>query len=190
MRLFVAVTLDSVSCENVGSVISELRKNVLFQSCLVRWISSPNLHLTLKFFGDLDSRRFELLKRVISRPWRQSPFNVSLDYVGVFPLVGLPQVAWLGVNEGSSKLSVLNDELHMRLSKHGFSMHRYQYLPHLTIGRIKRSSRRSGVKIRDILRHLSLPSIRWTVDRVLLYESKISSTGSIYHVKEEGLLNE
>ena len=189
MRLFVAVTLDAVSCETVGSVISELQKNVLFQSCLVRWIPSPNLHLTLKFLGNLGNRRCGLLKRVISKPWLQKPFNVRLDSAGTFPSSGSPEIMWLGVNEGSSGLLGLNDELHMRLARLGVSTHRHRYLPHLTIGRIKRSRGRSGAGIRDVLRCISLPSIKWTVDRVLLYESKTSSTGSVYHVKEEGLLN-
>ena len=95
---------------------------------------------------------------------------------------------WLGAGEGAPQLRALHDEVEGRLEGCGFPRDRRSFSPHVTVGRVKRARRGDGHRIGAALDATPLEIPRWRVDRVVLYESRLSPRGSSYHVVSRTLL--
>ena len=182
MRLFVAAALDVKIRESVGDAIGICRQHADLSSRSIKWIELANVHLTLAFLGEVAPEAVTEVHAMIGRPWKQPAFWVALSGAGAFPPAGLPRVIWLGLGAGGAELRTLYAEVETRLEPLGLRPERRPYHAHLTIGRIKRATPAVGARIRPALRVVKLPPMRWLVDRVVLYESRLSSTGASYRV--------
>ena len=189
MRLFVAVTLDAGIREEVGAVIRELRRERVFESMSIKWVETTNLHLTLQFLGEVNSGRVEDIAATLNQAWRQGLFYASLVDAGTFPPAGSPWVVWLSVGEGGAELRALHEEIQERLEPLGFAPEHRTYCAHLTIGRVRQVREPSGARMREAQQAVVVSSARWLVDRVVLYESRLSSAGSSYQVVTEARLH-
>ena len=189
MRLFVAVTFNARIREDVGALVTALRRERAFESVSVKWVEPPNLHLTLQFLGELRAGRVDDVAATLSKAWGQGPFHAALADGGTFPPTGSPRVVWLGVGEGGAELRNLHAETQERLEPLGFAPERRPYSAHLTIGRVKQAKAASGARMREVLQATIVPSSRWLVDRVILYESRVSSKGASHHVVAEARLH-
>ena len=182
MRLFVAAALDVKIRESVGDAIGICGQHADLRSGSIKWIELANVHLTLAFLGEVAPEAATEVQAMFGRPWRKSAFWVALSGAGAFPPAGLPRVVWLGVGGGGAELRTLHAEVETRLEPLGLRPERRPYHPHLTIGRVKRATPAVGARIRSALRVVKLPPMRWLVDRVVLYESRLSSAGASYRV--------
>ena len=182
MRLFVAAALDVKTREGVGDVIGACRQHADVRSGSIKWIEPASLHLTLAFLGEVAPEAVSEVQATLGRPWRQPAFWVALSGAGAFPLAGIPRVIWFGLAAGGAELRTLHAEVETRMEPLGLRPERRPYHAHLTIGRVKRATPAVGARIRDALRAVTLPPIRWLVDRVVLYESRLSSAGGSYYV--------
>ena len=187
MRLFAAVDLDeTVRTTSAGSARALTTR--LDPSSTVRWVAPEQLHVTLRFLGEVSDVRAESVRRALSVPWDICAFTASLAGVDLFPSSGAPSVIWLGVDEGREQMVALRAELDRRLVPLGFKPETRPFRAHLTLGRV----RRRGAILRPALlavlsKHEPAPA-HWVVDRVSLYESRWSYRGSTYHVVESAVL--
>ena len=188
MRIFIAVTLDRAARGKVAGLVEGLRRNRTFTVPAVRWVPEANLHLTLRFLGEVDERGASAVSEALVSPWTHVPFTVSLGPAGVFPPRGAARVIWLDVRDGADELRALQRELERRLATIGYARDRQPFRPHLTIGRIRRDARAAGRAIGRAVAAIDVPAIRWTVDRVVLMESRLSSDGAAYHEVAEAPL--
>ena len=181
MRIFIAVTLDPAVRGEVAALIDGLRRSGTFAAPVVRWVPEGNLHLTLRFLGAVDEPGVSAVGEALAFAWTQTPFTVSLGPAGVFPPRGAPRVIWLDVRDRANELRALQRELERRLAAIGYARDRQPFRPHLTIGRVKRDARAAGRAIGRAVAAIEVPAIRWTVDRVVLMESRLASEGAAYH---------
>lgn len=181
MRIFIAVTLDSTTRARVGALIDELRSQPAVSAARVRWVPEANLHLTLRFLGELDEARTAAVREALTSAWPQSPFEASLGAARLFPPRGAPRVVWLDVRNGADRLHALQQEVERRLVRIGFGRERRPFHPHLTVGRVKRTARPAGRSLSRTVEAIDVPPIEWTVDRVALMESRLSSQVAAYH---------
>ena len=182
MRLFVAAALDVKIRESVGDAIEICRQQADLSSRSIKWIELANVHLTLAFLGEVTPEAATEVQAMIKRPWKQPAFWVGLSGAGAFPPAGPPRVIWLGFGAGGAGLRTLHAEVETRLEPLGLRPERRPYHAHLTIGRVKRVTPAVGARIRPALRVMKLPPMRWLVDRVVLYESRLSAAGPSYRV--------
>ena len=186
MRLFAAVDLDETARAVVAGRTSTLATRFAGTEAPspVRWVPPEQLHFTLRFLGDVSARQTESVRRAFSAPWDTGVFVATLAGVDLFPASGAPRVIWLGVDEGSEQMGALKTELDRRLVPAGFELETRPFRPHLTLGRVKRQAGVSGPALRAILSEGGSETARWEVDRVTLYESRVSFRGATYHVVE------
>ena len=85
MRVFVAVELAFASREAVGAVISTLRQHTAFSGMSVKWVETPNLHITLRFLGEVSAAELGQVGTAVEAPFRQPAFYVTLEASGLFP---------------------------------------------------------------------------------------------------------
>jgi 2'-5' RNA ligase len=177
MRCFVAIELDHALR---GPLLRLLRER-LPASKHVRWCGENQLHLTLKFLGDVDDKTLSRASDVIATASAGvEPFSIRLSELGCFPGPSNPRVLWCGISdetEGCARWLAVADP---QLAELGFKREQREFRPHITLGR---SRDRAGA---DVLRRVldeapSPPAREMRVARVVLFESRLLGGGAEYH---------
>ena len=141
----------------------------------VRWVRPANVHLTLKFLGDVAeadlSRVAEVLEEIRGR---HEPFEVALCGFGAFPSGRRARIFWAGIGEGSERLRALARDVEDSLEPLGFEREARPYTPHLTLGRARgRPASLDAVEA-------SAPGPHFRVRRIELMKSVLDSGGADY----------
>ena len=190
MRLFAAIDLDETARAAAAGTIDALSSRLARADVPspVRWVGTEQLHFTLRFLGEVSKRQVDALRRALRAPWDVRAFAADLAGLDVFPFSGIPRVIWLGVGDGREQMVALKTELDRRLEPAGFDPDTRPFRAHLTLGRVKRLVGVSGGELRAVLAEHEPEPARWVVDRVTLYESRVSYRGATYHGVETVML--
>jgi len=129
MRLFIAINIPS----EIKAELANLLKGISDHG--LKKVSSENLHLTMKFLGEVDEKKAEAIKQRLAEI-KAVQFKISLKGIGFFPNGNYIKVVWVGIEEGREEIIALQKEIDSRLSELGFPKER-DYQPHLTIARAK-----------------------------------------------------
>jgi 2'-5' RNA ligase len=177
IRTFVAVTASQRVNNNVGRVIERLA------ACLVdyNWVLTENLHITLNYVGDVvDVEVPELCKLIQQSAQNFAPFEMSLQGVGGFPNINQPRTLWMGVDEGADCLRAINKNVEEVLSQWGVNKDRNEFVPHMTLGRLRRGGRWNDQLLEKIHRLRNHDGGFCTVDRIIVYSSYLDRSGPTY----------
>ena len=179
MRLFVAVAV----APGVRAGLTELPARLPDHA--LRWIPPQNLHLTLKFLGEVSEAR---LARVVEAARDAAegfaPFTIGLQGVGAFPSRRHAQVVWVGVREGAERLVELAGALETALARRRFAREKRPFRPHLTVGRVR--GQHGQVDMSDALAGMSDTEFgRQRVAALKIMESRLHPSGAVYGVIEE-----
>jgi RNA 2',3'-cyclic 3'-phosphodiesterase len=139
IRAFIAVQIAPKTIEKISEAISQLKLCVPG----VRWIQPSNLHVTLKFLGNIEEAKVDPIAQALRdhlRPF--SRFIISAKAIGVFPDPTRPRVLWVGL-EGT-RLAVLASAVERALEPLSFLPEKRGFQPHLTIGRWRESEKSSA----------------------------------------------
>ncbi len=190
MRLFAAVDLDETARAAAAGSAAALATRLATADAPapVRWVRPKQMHFTLRFLGEVSAEHAEAVRRALGVPWKTGAFSAGLGGVDHFPLSGVPRVIWLGMDEGREQMIALKHELDYRLVSVGFELETRPFLAHLTFGRVSRPVAVSGPELRAMLSEHRSEAVRWVVDRVTLYESRVSFRGATHHVVESTML--
>jgi RNA 2',3'-cyclic 3'-phosphodiesterase len=137
VRTFVAVEISSEMRTKATRLINQLSRS----SANVKWVEPRNLHLTLKFLGQVEVLEMpEVCRAVAEAVAELPPFDLTGAGAGAFPNADRPRTLWLGVSEGTDEMVALHDAVETRLADLGFRREQRRFRPHLTIGRVRNSS--------------------------------------------------
>ena len=146
----------------------------------MRWVSPEKIHLTLKFFGNIEESRIDLIFKSIEEPIRNTlPFSVRVRGGGAFPSLKNPRVIWMGLADGKEMLVSLQEQIEARLEKIGFEPEDRPFQPHLTLGRMK-SSRGKEELVRRMEKYTEEEFGDFQVERVVLLKSDLRPSGPIH----------
>jgi 2'-5' RNA ligase len=175
-RLFFAVELSN----SVKAAAYSLVGATGLSPDQVRWIHRENLHLTLKFLGDVNT---EVVPAIIAAAQQvftaAEPLRFEVVGMGVFPNHEQPRVVWLGVEGEVDSLATVVDHLGDALNPFGLKKEERHYTPHITIGRVRSSGGR-GRLLRLVREAHSVNFGELHIRSVSLYESRLRPGGSIY----------
>jgi RNA 2',3'-cyclic 3'-phosphodiesterase len=132
MRLFVALAIPTAVRENLASLIRELRGI----DSNPKWINPDNLHVTLKFIGEVAPEKVPQIGDALAVVHIQDQVVVAFRDIGFFPEARRPSVAWVGI-QSARMLSFLAGEVNRALVPLGIPREEKPFLPHLTIARFK-----------------------------------------------------
>jgi 2'-5' RNA ligase len=134
-RVFVAIELPASLRARIINHIDRLRSAI--PAARASWSREDNLHLTLKFLGDIPLTNVELLSAAaLIAVSKVEPFEIVVEGCGAFLLRGQPRVLWIGISDSSGKLCELNRALEEECAKADFAREPRPFDPHLTIARI------------------------------------------------------
>jgi RNA 2',3'-cyclic 3'-phosphodiesterase len=183
-RLFIAVDIDQATRDQVGAISRRLRDAI--GTVQASWVRADRMHLTLHFLGQADAALEERVRDALAAPIDVAPFDVSFDGIGIFPSHGSPRVLWLGVAAGLERLRRLYAGFAGRGLTHALPKRSGDpFTPHLTLARIR--DRAPRPKIGEITR-IPASAGPSRIDRVTLYESRLSPAGPTYVPLAEALL--
>ena len=134
-RLFVALDLPDVIKTSLASLMDGLGD--------VRWLSDDQLHLTLRFIGEIDNGQARDVEDALSLVQGQ-PFDLSLKGIGHFPPRSEPRVIWTGV-EHQPELQALKRRIDHALREAGLDRDPKKYRPHVTLARLRRPPPREAL---------------------------------------------
>jgi len=146
----------------------------------VRWCTVQQLHVTLKFLGELSERQLPgVCEALESAAAFVKPFEIRIADLGVFPSSRNPRVFWCGVDDPSQGCARWLDLADPLLAEHGFPRENRAFHPHVTLGRAKNPAGRKLLK--RLLEHVPPPATPpFTVEEVVLFESRLAPTGAVY----------
>ena len=176
-RIFVAVDISDEARRRTAAYIESLRSE--FANLRVCWEKPEKLHLTMKFLGDTNDEQLEKLKDIAENIAPEIPkFNLKITETGVFPSRRNARVLWIDVKDEKGSLAEINRLLEIECERIGFPRETRNFKPHLTIARLKEPH----VSRELIERHLGneFEPVVFEVAEIVIYESRLRPTGSIY----------
>jgi 2'-5' RNA ligase len=172
----------------VQQIIGELQDRIHVPGVKVKWVEPENLHLTLKFLGDVPVARLDDVFRAVEAGCSGSrAFEISIEDVGAFPNLRRPRVVWVGLVRGREEVARLAASIEDCLGDAGFPREKRPFKAHATLGRVKDTSpavrmlgERAGAE------RLAIGGIR--VERIEVMKSQLTRRGPVYTVQKEVIL--
>jgi len=175
MRTFIAIEIPS----EIKAALAALQTDLRRADADVSWTKPENIHLTLKFLGEVAEERIVEIEKVCLTLGDEShPFSLRLNDTGVFPNTRQPRVLWAGLSGDIESAAEMQTRLDEMLLLIGFEREEKKFQPHLTIGRLK-----SNKKTRELLALADahqLPALSFDVSEIVLMKSELHPAGARY----------
>ena len=176
IRTFVAIELPLEARDELVSVQAELKKS----GADVKWVEPENIHLSLRFIGDVEPDKAEEIKELVAGTTAASKaFELTMKGTGVFPDLGHPRVIWAGVDRGAGESTRLAADLEAGLQAIGIAGEERKFHPHITLGRVR--SQRNSDKLRKLVETTGFEAgsiIK--VECLILFMSRLTPQGPVY----------
>lgn len=180
IRAFIAIHLPSEIRHNLEQVLKDLYSR--WPQAPVRWVPAGNIHLTLKFLGEVSTANLPLLiKSLAAEAARRPAFEISVGGLGAFPSLRRPRVVWVGV-EAPPELGALQHGVEAEMAHLGYAPEERAFSPHLTLGRVARNvSPDEQTRLSALLSAAKvgfLGAVR--VQNIQLFRSDLQPSGAVY----------
>jgi 2'-5' RNA ligase len=170
-RLFVAIDLPPAIKKELGTISFGLPG--------ARWVPADQLHLTLRFIGEVDGGLYKDIKEMLATV-TMAPFTIRLQGLGHFPPRKRPRVLWVGI-EANDLLMRLRGRIESILVRGGLEPEGRKYSPHITIARLQDTP---SVKVGNFIAANGLfATTPFPVQDFLLYSSKLTAKGAIHTIE-------
>jgi 2'-5' RNA ligase len=175
IRAFIAVDLDDPVIKKICNVVEILKSRITE----IRWLRKENLHLTLKFLGNIAESQVEPIAAALRHSLGLfSPCTISAKGLGVFPDFRRPKILWVGLT--GDQLVQLAAEIESALMPLGFTPENRAFTPHLTIGRWREGSRPAKNLRQEIDSLNDFEFGACAVRQIVLFQSVLKPEGASY----------
>jgi 2'-5' RNA ligase len=180
MRVFIAIDID----DKIRKAIAYLQKQIASKVSSVKqgdlkWVEPNNIHLTLKFLGEISDEQLEEVKEITKTVAQaHQKFNLDIESVGSFGGRSA-KIVWVGASKGTEELLALQKDLDDLLDQAGYPKEEREFSAHLTLCRVNHPI--AGLKVGEALpqfSHLKLGSI--AADAIYIYQSQLTPAGPNY----------
>ena len=177
IRTFVSVSVP----KEIVNIQSMLKSTVEPKGVKVRWVMNGKMHLTLKFLGNTTQGSIDNLNEALFNAVKSAKvINLSISGTGAFPVKGRSNVLWLGIKGDIDELKQLTVNINNSLEPLGFITEKRDFLPHVTIARIKSNQK----KIPNISNYLNttFTELPMKIVKISLMQSESFSKGTFYTI--------
>ncbi|MFH0826478.1 MAG: RNA 2',3'-cyclic phosphodiesterase [Candidatus Omnitrophota bacterium] len=176
MRTFIAIELPQEIRESLAQLQDRLKQS----HADVKWVDPQNIHLTLKFLGEIDAEQLDKIIRVLEQVCLgKKTFQMRLSSIGAFPKMHFPRVLWVSVDKGESETKEIAAELEEKVSIFGVPKEKRSFSSHITIGRV-RSNLFKDKLVNDLKMIGSLEGKEFAVTELTLFKSTLTPKGAAY----------
>ena len=179
IRAFIAMPLCKATLDDIALAQQRLNKKIKG----IRITATRNIHLTLHFFGQIAPKlAMAVMERVENRVSELQAFKLHIQGLGAFPASGRARVLWLGISQGEEGVRNIAHIVMDAVDAQGLQREHKPFKPHITIARAKKRP----VDIQDLEMNLNLSPC--LMDRVVLFQSRLTPRGPVYTALKECLL--
>jgi 2'-5' RNA ligase len=180
IRAFIAIELS----QSIRLKLEETSRNLQSQlkDVPIRWVPVDNIHLTLKFLGDVSTSNLGLLQSMLDTCLDSvKPFELSVGQVGAFPNARRARVLWVGVS-APPELKVTQRGIESQMESLGYTREERPFSPHLTLGRVGKNARPNHLQaIAGALENSRTGALgTMQVQAVHLFKSDLLPGGAVY----------
>ncbi len=181
MRTFIAIELS----DEIRNFLAGLQEKLKTSGADVKWVKPGNIHLTLKFLGEIDDKKLNEIIQILQEITKdKEPFYIRPYSLGAFPRIESPRVIWIGIDKGDEQVKQIAQALDEKIQKIGVPAEGRKFSSHITIGRIRSSlNRQNLIKILNNYAHnLGGQAPKLFVDKIILFKSTLTPPGPIYEI--------
>ena len=176
LRTFIAIELDP----QLQAVLHQIQEDFKKIGADVRWIKAQNIHVTLKFLGEVPPERIDSVRDLMAKTLEGfKSFSMALTHLGAFPKIENPQIIWVGTTADRNSIQQIAQSLEENLKGIGFEKEKRDFDPHVTLGRMRSSINKFALtkKMRDF----EFPTTpHQLVNQIVLFKSTLSPQGPAY----------
>jgi 2'-5' RNA ligase len=180
IRAFIAIDLSADIRRELDRLSNQLRQQM--KALPVRWVPAGNIHLTLKFLGNVSPATLETLQNALqAEAARYAPFELRVGELGAFPSNRRPRVVWVNAF-APAELNQLQRGVEEQANRLGYAPEERGFTPHLTLGRVSRNANNSEIqRIGQALDTIQVGELGvMQVQDVRLFRSDLQPTGAVY----------
>ncbi len=189
MRCFIAIDIDENNRAALGDLQQQMKSEVDIKKSDVKWVKPENIHLTLKFLGEIrDEQVVDVCNIVKDVAGRHDSFELDIESVGHFGGRSA-RILWVGSGKGRENLLQLQEDLEQQLASAGWPPEKRAFSGHLTLCRIRNP--KAGIKLAQIAEQYRDFKVGvMPADSVSVYQSELTPAGPIYTVLGEYKMRE
>jgi len=177
IRTFVAVDIGEAIRSAAAKLVEELRT----ASADVTWVAPHNMHLTVKFLGDVAAERVPKVSATVAEALADvRAFDLEVRGLGAFPNASRPRTIWIGTGAGEAQLAVVAERLEKALAKLGFAREGRPFRGHLTLGRVRRPGPALAALTQTLQERAGLEFGQTTIREAIVFSSQLERGGPIY----------
>jgi 2'-5' RNA ligase len=180
IRAFIAIDMPASIQQQLGEISSRLQ--ALNQTNAIRWVAAKNIHLTLKFLGEVSPSNLEILTKILrAEAQKHAAFDLKVAGLGAFPSLRRPRVIWVGI-EAPPALLAFQRGVETESVRLGYAAEERPFSPHLTLARVSHSASPQDVRlIGESLSGVTVGDLGTVhVDHVVLFRSDLRPGGAVY----------
>lgn len=174
VRTFIAIEISDALRQKIAGVQEKLKK----EKERVSWTKPGNIHVTLKFLGDVEENEINAIVEAVERAVGSfNSFILSVKNIGAFPNLRRPRVFWVGIENPPVQLTQIFEKIEDELNQIGFPKETRKFSPHLTIGRV-RSPISDGFI--EKFKKETFEGGKVRVEEIVVMKSDLKPTGAVY----------
>ena len=183
MRAFIAIGLPT----EIKDVLSQIQDKLKTGLPKISWVKPQNLHLTLKFLGEISPRQLEEIKHIITKVSQgTAAFKIKLDDLGVFPDLRQARIIWIGINQDTITKQIAG-LLETKVAGIGIAKEKRDFSSHITIARIKIPLNPVDLEreLKKAKNDVVYANMELNAGGITLFESVLGPSGPAYTVLKE-----
>lgn len=186
MRTFIAIELP----QEIKDTLGRLQAKLKVAGADVKWVEPKNIHLTLKFLGEIDEQAVSRISSSLEEVCRAGkPFTIELSSLGAFPDAASPRIIWIGLKRGNKEVKEIFQNIEKHLAILGIPREEREFSAHITIGRTRSGKNRQELTKLLLAPAQNLSEWQFQVSKITLFKSTLTPRGPIYEVINEFLLS-
>jgi len=176
MRTFIAIELS----DPVREALMQAQSHLRYAGADVKWVEKQNIHLTLKFLGDISDEKAAQVCAALDAIGRTTKsFELTIKDIGTFPSIDFPKIIWVGLDKGATESTALAGQIEAAMAILGFQEETRPFAAHLTIGRVRSGKNKEVLK--EKVGSYQLAAINpQRVQSIILFKSTLTPSGPIY----------
>ncbi len=164
----------------IKDALAQIAKHISKDAAEFSLVKPENMHLTLKFLGEVSEEKVEGIKKALGEI-SFAPFQATVAGVGAFPSLDRVNVVWVGLADGKEAVK-LQHQIDDSLEKIGFAKEK-EYTPHLTICRVKYVKEKE--QLREAIKKMQVKQMTFSIDSFVLMQSTLTREGAVYTMVQE-----